>query len=55
MQRQAVPLLRPESPYVGTGTERRAAYDSGQLILSRADGVITSVTGREIVIRHDSG
>jgi DNA-directed RNA polymerase subunit beta len=55
MQRQAVPLLRPESPYVGTGTERRAAYDSGQLILSRADGVISSVTGREIVIRHDSG
>ncbi|MBV9278455.1 MAG: DNA-directed RNA polymerase subunit beta, partial [Chloroflexi bacterium] len=49
MQRQAVPLLVPESPYVGTGTERRAAYDSGQLILSLSDGVVTSATGREIV------
>jgi DNA-directed RNA polymerase subunit beta len=54
MQRQAVPLLRPESPYVGTGTERRAAYDSGQLILSRSEGVVTSVTGREIVVTDDT-
>jgi len=54
MQRQAVPLLRPESPYVGTGTERRAAYDSGQLVLATSDGVISSVTGREIVITDDT-
>src|SRR5205823_4637107 len=53
MQRQAVPLLRPESPLVGTGTERRAAYDSGQLILSDSEGVVTSVTGREIVVVDD--
>ncbi|MGI8967668.1 MAG: DNA-directed RNA polymerase subunit beta [Chloroflexota bacterium] len=54
MQRQAVPLLRPESPYVGTGTERRAAYDSGQLVLSLVDGEVTSVTGRAIVMTEDS-
>ncbi len=54
MQRQAVPLLTPESPYVGTGTERRAAYDSGQLVLARTDGQVTNVTGREIVIVDDT-
>ena len=54
MQRQAVPLLVPESPLVGTGTERRAAYDSGQLILSESDGVVTSATGREIVVTDDT-
>src|SRR5579872_6610815 len=53
MQRQAVPLLRPESPYVGTGTERRAAYDSGQLVLSDSEGIVTSVTGRQIVVTED--
>jgi len=54
MQRQAVPLLRPESPYVGTGTERRAAYDSGQLVVSESDGVATKVTGREIIVTDDT-
>jgi DNA-directed RNA polymerase subunit beta len=54
MQRQAVPLLRPEAPYVGTGTERRAAYDSGQLVVSESAGVVTSVTGREIVVTDDT-
>jgi DNA-directed RNA polymerase subunit beta len=55
MQRQAVPLLRPESPYVGTGTEQRAAYDSGQLVLSEVDGTVVSVTGREVVVLDDEG
>jgi DNA-directed RNA polymerase subunit beta len=54
MQRQAVPLLRPEAPLVGTGTERRAAYDSGQLVLSLSEGVVTSVTGRDIVVTDDT-
>ena len=54
MQRQAGPLLVPEAPLVGTGTERRAAYDSGQLILSQIDGVVTSATGREIVVVDDT-
>jgi DNA-directed RNA polymerase subunit beta len=54
MQRQAVPLLTPESPFVGTGTERRAAYDSGQLVLSRSEGYVANVTGREIVVVDDT-
>ncbi len=51
MQRQAVPLLIPEAPLVGTGTERRAAYDSGHLVISQADGKVISVTSREIVVQ----
>ena len=55
MQRQAVPLLRPQAPVVGTGIESRVARDSGQLILSQASGVVTSVTGREIVVTDEDG
>ena len=55
MQRQAVPLLRPQAPVVGTGIESRVARDSGQLILSAASGVVTSVTGREIVVTDEDG
>src|SRR5512142_133650 len=51
MQRQAVPLLRPEAPVVGTGMEAQAALDSGQVIVSEEDGEITSVTAKEIKIR----
>jgi DNA-directed RNA polymerase subunit beta len=51
MQRQAVPLLRPESPLVETGMEQPAAQYSGQLIFAKFDGVVTSVTSREIVIQ----
>ena len=50
MQRQAVPLLQSEAPLVGTGVEARAARDSGDLIISGIAGVVTSVTGDEIVI-----
>jgi DNA-directed RNA polymerase subunit beta len=53
MQRQAVPLLVPEPPLVGTGTEYRAAYDSGHLVIAQEDGVVVSVTGREIVVAPD--
>ena len=45
MQRQAVPLLQPEAPLVGTGMEVRTARDSGQVVLSQADGVVESVDG----------
>jgi DNA-directed RNA polymerase subunit beta len=55
MQRQAVPLLRPEAPLVGTGTERRAAFDSGQLVVAEADGTVVSVNGREVVVLSDDG
>ncbi|MAZ59137.1 MAG: DNA-directed RNA polymerase subunit beta [Chloroflexi bacterium] len=51
MQRQAVPLLRPQAPVVGTGIERRVAQDSGQVLLARVSGVVTSVNGRTIIIR----
>jgi DNA-directed RNA polymerase subunit beta len=55
MQRQAVPLLEPESPIVGTGMEERAARDSGQVVVSRRAGVVTSVTAERIRIETDSG
>ena len=53
MQRQAVPLLCPEAPIVGTGIEYKAACDSGVVLLSREDGVVTRVTADEIVIRDE--
>lgn len=52
MQRQAVPLLRPEAPDVGTGMELQAALDSGQVVLTSDDGEVISANSREIVIRH---
>ena len=55
MQRQAVPLLRPEAPIVGTGMERRVASDSGQVILSEYDGIVTSVSGDRIVVTDAEG
>jgi len=51
MQRQAVPLLQPEVPIVGTGMERQAALDSGQLVTADASGQVTSVTGERIVVQ----
>ncbi len=55
MQRQAVPLLRPQSPIVGTGIERQVAADSGQVALAKADGEVISVTARQIVVLDDEG
>ncbi len=55
MQRQAVPLLRPQAPIVGTGMERQVAVDSGQVVLAQADGEVTSVTGRAIDVVDDNG
>ncbi|CAI8007913.1 DNA-directed RNA polymerase subunit beta [Geodia barretti] len=55
MSRQAVPLLRPQSPTVGTGIEERVARDSGQLVTSRVNAVVTSVNGRKIVITDVEG
>ncbi|SDM07317.1 DNA-directed RNA polymerase subunit beta [Catalinimonas alkaloidigena] len=53
MQRQAVPLLRPESPIVGTGLEGRVARDSRTLVLAEEDGVVEFVDARKIVLRYD--
>jgi DNA-directed RNA polymerase subunit beta len=55
MQRQAVPLLRPQAPTVGTGIEGRVARDSGQLVISTAAGVVTSVNGRDIIVTDEEG
>ncbi len=53
MQRQAVPLVRPEIPLVGTGMERRAAVDSGHVIVAEGVGEVLEATGNRIVIRYD--
>ena len=55
MQRQAVPLLRPERPLVGTGLEAQAARDSGMVIVSRVDGEVTYVDANRIRVRNESG
>ncbi|MCC6175972.1 MAG: DNA-directed RNA polymerase subunit beta [Chloroflexi bacterium] len=55
MQRQAVPLLQPEAPLVGTGMEVRTARDSGQVVMAKTDGIVESVTAREVVIRDPEG
>jgi len=55
MQRQAVPLLKPERPLVGTGLESQAARDSGMVIVSRTDGEVTYVSANMIRIRADQG
>jgi DNA-directed RNA polymerase subunit beta len=53
MQRQAVPLVRPETPIVMTGVEGQAAQDSGQVILAEDDGVVLSADARLITVRYD--
>jgi DNA-directed RNA polymerase subunit beta len=55
MQRQAVPLLRPECPLVATGMEREVAKYSGQMIFAPGDGVVTSATSSRIVIKNEKG
>ena len=55
MQRQAVPLLKTEAPYVATGMEYKAAVDSGTIPLAEGDGVVTRVTAREVVVQYDNG
>ncbi len=55
MQRQAVPLLRPQAPIVGTGMEARAAQDSGQVLISARAGTVLSVTAEQILVEPDAG
>ncbi len=55
MQRQAVPLVRPEAPLVATGMERIAARDSGQIVVAARDGVVTSSDSLEIAVKYDDG
>ena len=55
MQRQAVPLLRAEAPYIGTGIEDRAARDAADLIQATGSGVVTEVSGEAITVTYDEG
>ena len=55
MQRQAVSCIKPEAPIVGTGVEGKAAYDSGQVLIAEADGVVSSVTSERVVINEKTG
>ena len=55
MQRQAVPLIKTDSPIVGTGMEYRAARDSGVVVLARESGIVEKVSSEEIVIRNKEG
>lgn len=55
MQRQAVPLIKPESPIIGTGMEYRAAKDSGVCAVCRRDGVVKHVNARRIVVTCQNG
>lgn len=55
MQRQAVPLLHPEAPLVGTGIEYQAALDSGQVLVAEEDGEVISVTSERIVVKGADG
>ena len=55
MQRQAVPLLKTERPFVGTGMEYKAAVDSGVCIICNADGVVESVCADEVIVKQEDG
>jgi len=55
MQRQAVPLLRPERPLVGTGLEAQAARDSGMVVVSRTHGIVTYVDAEVVRVRVEEG
>lgn len=55
MQRQALPLLAPEAPLVGTGLEARIAHDSGSAIVAREDGIVTYVDSKKIVVKEKQG
>ena len=55
MQRQAVPLLKTEAPFVGTGLERKVAIDSGAVVTAKATGEVTYVDARKIIITDNNG
>ena len=55
MQRQALPLLTTEAPYIGTGVEYIAAKDSGAVVVAKADGVVEYADGKKIVVKNAKG
>ena len=54
MQKQAVPLIMPEAPFVGTGMEGRAAFDSGDMLLAEGTGVVSEVSGNRVVVKYEA-
>jgi len=55
MQKQAVPLVVPEAPYIGTGVEARAAQDAGDVVLAEGDGTVIEVAGDHVVVEYRTG
>ncbi|MBS3991406.1 MAG: DNA-directed RNA polymerase subunit beta [Erysipelothrix sp.] len=55
MQRQAIPLIKPDSPFVGTGIEYRVAKDSGSAMISKVEGVVTYVDGKKVIVSSSEG
>jgi DNA-directed RNA polymerase subunit beta len=55
MQKQAVPLVVPEAPYIGTGVEARAAKDAGDVVLAEGEGVVEEVSADAVVVAYDKG
>jgi DNA-directed RNA polymerase subunit beta len=55
MQKQAVPLIAPEAPYIGTGVEARAAQDAGDVILAEGTGTVVDLSGEAITVDYDAG
>ena len=55
MQRQAVPLVRAEAPYIGTGIEARAARDAADMVVATGEGTVTEVSGDQIVVEYKQG
>jgi DNA-directed RNA polymerase subunit beta len=55
MQKQAVPLVRPEAPYIGTGVEARAAQDAGDVLMAEGKGTVTEVSGDHITVEYNDG
>ena len=55
MQKQAVPLVRPEAPFVGTGVEGRAARDTGDVLLAEGTGTVVEVSGEHVIVEYKEG
>lgn len=55
MQRQAIPLLKPEAPFVGTGIEYKTAHDSGTCVIAQYDGIVEHVDGIVVKVRRETG
>jgi DNA-directed RNA polymerase subunit beta len=55
MQKQAVPLVVPEAPYIGTGVEARAARDAGDVLIAEGEGTVTEISGDTVTVEYRPG